>query len=161
MAMTSFLTIENSGGSKIKGDCTQQGREDTFIIYSTDHTVTIPKDTHTGLATGQRIHKPFIVTTDLSAGAPLLLQACTRGEKLSVTQDFYKIDNAGKEVKYYTVKLTNAVITELDTFYPLTFVEENKGYKHMMRIAFSYEAITHTNHVANTEGTDDWSKPNT
>ena len=42
---------------QIKGDCDQSDskKKDTMLVYQTNHYVEIPKATHTGLPTGQRL----------------------------------------------------------------------------------------------------------
>jgi len=65
MAMTIYMKVTGKNQGEIKGDCTQQGRENLILCYFMDHTVEIPKDTHTGLPTGQRIHLPLKVITNM------------------------------------------------------------------------------------------------
>lgn len=57
--MTAYMAVKGKNQGDIKGDCAQVGdKKDKILVYGSDHQVEIPKDTHTGLPTGQRIHKP-------------------------------------------------------------------------------------------------------
>ncbi len=157
MAMTIYAKI--TGEKNIPGDCTQQGREDTIICYSLDHIVDIPRDTHSGLPTGQRIHRPVKITTHIGKHTPLLFDACTSGTRLKVEFKFFRINEKGKEEEYYKVELTNAIVVETREWFPTTFIEENKAYKHMQDVSFTYEAIKWTATKDGTEADDSWTKP--
>jgi type VI secretion system secreted protein Hcp len=161
MAMTSYITIKGKNQGDIQGDCTQQGRENTILCYHMDHHVEIPKDTHTGLPTGQRIHHPFKVMTHMGKQTPKIFQACCSGEHMDVQLDMYRINDKGQEEKYFTIKLQNAIVVDSREWYPATFLEENKPYRHMQEIKFTYEKIIWTDNVNGIEAEDDWRKPRT
>ncbi len=159
MAMTIYLTINGKSQGAIEGDCTQKGREKQIIGYALDHTMVIPQDTHTGLPTGQRVHKPFVITTDVGKATPKIFQACSTGERLDVTADFYRINDKGLEEKYYTVKLTNAIVVNAKEWFPETFINDHAGYKHMLTAALAYEKIVWTYVPDGIEAEDDWQTP--
>ncbi len=63
MALTMYMKVTGKNQGEIKGSCDQGGdKKDKILVYAMDHKVEIPKDTHTGLPTGQRIHHPLTVT---------------------------------------------------------------------------------------------------
>ena len=161
MAMTSYLKVEGNDQGEIKGDCPQEGREDLILVYSIDHTVEIPRDTHTGLATGQRIHKPLQVIKHKDKASPGLFQACCTGEQCKVELKFFRITDAGKEEHYFTIKLEEAIIVEMREYNPLTFLEENKPYKDMESILFTYSKIIWTYEPDGIETEDSWKAPST
>ena len=160
MANTAYLKVVGASQSEIKGDCKQAGRTDLILVYAVDHTVEIPTDTHTGLATGQRIHKPLVITKHKDVATPLLFQACCTGEQITEFQlDFYKINDQGQEENYFTIKLENAVIIKMQEYTPMTFLPENKPYHDMEKVSFSYEKIIWTHNSGGTEAIDDWKNP--
>lgn len=160
MAMTSYLKLTGTTQGAIEGDCTQQGHEKTILVYAMDHQVEIPRDTHTGLATGQRLHKPMVVTKHLDCASPKLQAACVSGERMTeVVLEFYRINERGLEEHYYTIKLENAIVVETRLFKPMTFIEENKPYHDMEEISFTYEKIIWTYVTDGIEAEDDWKKP--
>ena len=42
--MTIYMKVTGKNQGEIKGDCTQQGRENLILCYFMDHAVEIPKD---------------------------------------------------------------------------------------------------------------------
>ncbi len=160
MANTMYLKVKGANQGDIKGDCTQSGREKAILVYSMDHAVEIPRDTHTGLPSGQRIHKPLKVLKHKDQASPLLFQACCSGEHISSFElDFYRISDKGQEEHYFTIKLENAIIVEMREFTPTTFLEENKPYHDMEEVFFSYEKIVWTYEPDGIESEDDWKSP--
>ena len=126
MAMTGYLKVTGAKQGELKGDCEQSGREGLILIYGGDHAVEIPKDTHTGLPTGQRIHLPFTIIKHKDKSSPLLFGACCSGEQCEVEMQYFRINSEGTEEQYYSIKLFNAIIVKMREYTPLTFLEENK-----------------------------------
>ncbi|WP_108650359.1 type VI secretion system tube protein TssD [Dongshaea marina] len=157
MALTMYMSVNGKNQGEIKGGCTQAGEKlDKVLVYAFDHNVEIPKDTHTGLPTGQRIHHPLTITKARDVASPKLLKACTSGEQCTVNIDFYDIDTDGTEKKYYSIQLDEAIIVNRNTNTPHTFLEENKPYKDMEQVSFTYSKITETFMDGNIEVMDSW-----
>lgn len=160
MANTMYLTVKGASAGEIKGDCTQAGREDKILVYSIDHFVEIPTDTHTGLPTGQRIHKPLRIFKHKDPASPLLFNACCQGEHISeFLLDFYRINPEGKEENYFSIQLERAIVVQMREYTPMTFLPENKPYHDMEEVDFSYEKIIWRHIAANIEADDDWKVP--
>ncbi|MDR1241863.1 MAG: type VI secretion system tube protein Hcp [Deltaproteobacteria bacterium] len=157
MALTAYVKVEGKSQGEIKGDCPQSGdKKDRILVYGIDHSVEIPKDTHTGLPTGQRIHHPLTLTKGKDNASPKLFKACCTGEQCSVTLDQYRIKADGTEEKYFTVKLEEAIIVNMREFTPVTFLAENKPYHDMEELSLTYSKITWTYNDGNIEFVDDW-----
>ena len=73
-----------------------------------------------------------------------------------MTLDYYRIKADGTEEKYFTVKMENAIVVEMDQLTPLTFLPESKPYHDMEDVQFTYSKITWTYNDGNIEYTDDW-----
>ncbi len=160
MAMTSYMSLIGNNQGPIEGDCTQAGREGTILVYDVKHEIEIPKDEHTGLPTGQRIHKPAVITKHIDKSSPSLMQACTSGEQFSeVVIKFFHITETGAEEHYYTIKLENAIIVRMKVNKPMTFLPENKPYHDMEEVQFTYSKIIWTAEVDGVEAEDDWKTP--
>ena len=160
MALTSYMSLTGNNQGDIQGDCTQKGREQTILVYDIKHEIEIPRDTHTGLPTGQRIHHPLIITKRIDNSSPKLMQACTTGEQFSKVQvDFYQINPNGAEELYYQITLSNAIIVKMKNNKPMTFLPENKPYHDMEEVWFTYEKIVWSHKTANVESDDDWKNP--
>jgi len=160
MAMTSYLTLEGKNQGKIEGDVAQKGREKTILVYGIEHNIEIPRDTHTGMPTGQRVHKPFSVTKHIDQASPKLMQAVSTGEQMKTFElKYFRINDKGQEEHYYTVKLGNAIVVSTRQYKPLTFLPENKPYHDMEVISFSYEKITVTYEPDGIEAEDNYLAP--
>jgi len=159
MAMTVYLKVTGKNQGAIDGDCTQKGREKLILCYEFAHDIEIPRDTHTGLPSGQRIHHPLKLTTHLGPHAPKLEQACCSGEHVDAELDFYRINEKGQEEHYYTIKMQDAILVQTRNYFPKTFLEENKPYLHMMEMEFTYETIIWTYEIDGIEAEDSWKTP--
>lgn len=160
MPMPCYMSVTGKNQGKIDGSCEIKGREKTILVYAMDHTIQIPRDSHTGLPTGARVHGPLMVEKEIDKSSPKLLQALTSGEQLSeVVIDYYRISPQGKEEKYYTVKLEDAIIVAAQSFFPETFLAENETYKHMEKISFTYGKIVWTWQPDGIEAEDAWKAP--
>ena len=157
MALTSYMKVKGKNQGDIKGDCSQSGdKKDTILVYQIDHSVEIPKDTHTGLPTGQRIHNPFCITKHKDNSSPKLFQACCKGQQCDVELDSYRIKPDGTEENYFKIKLAQAIIVNMKEYTPMTFLPDNKPYHDMEEVQFTYSKITWTYTDGNIEYTDSW-----
>lgn len=157
MALTSYMAVKGKSQGDIKGSCKQGGdKTDKVLVYAVDHQVEIPKDTHTGLPTGQRIHHPITITKAVDVASPKLYKCCCTGEQCEVMFDFYRIKEDGTEDKYYTIKLEEAIVVNMQAHTPLTFMPENKPYQDMEMVSFTYSKITWTFTDGNIEFVDNW-----
>lgn len=157
MALTAYMAVKGKTQGDIKGDCPQGGdKKDKILVYGSTHIVEIPKDTHTGLPTGQRIHHPFTVYKHKDQASPKLFKACCTGEQCTVTLDYYRIKADGTEEKYFTVKMEEAIIVQMREHTPLTFLPDNKPYHDMEDVSMTYSKITWTYNDGNIEYTDNW-----
>lgn len=160
MAMTAYLSLEGNTQGLIAGEAPQKGREDMIEIYDIKHHIEIPRDTHTGLPTGQRIHHPLVLTTRLGSQSPKIMQAVTSGEQMKKFElKYYRITDKGQEEHFYTIKLEKAILVSVHLDTPETFKEENKPYNDMEHLAFTYTKIIHTFEPKGIEAEDDWNTP--
>lgn len=157
MALTMYMKVTGKNQGEIKGSCDQGGdKKDKILIYAMDHEVEIPRDTHTGLPTGQRIHHPLTALKAKDVSSPKLFAACCKGEGVTVELDFYRIKDTGEEELYYKINLEDAIIVSMKEKTPETFLPENKPYKDMEEVSFTYSKITWSYTDGNIEFTDDW-----
>ncbi|WP_027183271.1 type VI secretion system tube protein TssD [Desulfovibrio inopinatus] len=158
MALTAYMKVTGKSQGQIKGDCTQSdsNKKDNILVYDISHTIEIPKDTHTGLPTGQRIHHPLIVITHVGPQSPKLLKSLCTGEQCTVNLYYFRIKDTGEEENYFNVELDEAIIVQKKHFTPTTFLPDNKPYHDMEEIQFTYSKITHTYTDGNIEYTDSW-----
>lgn len=160
MSMHSFMQVTGKTQGKIEGSCTIKGKENTIEVWAMEHKIEIPRNIHDGLPSGSRIHQPLMIEKNIDKSSPKLYQALTSGEQLTeVILDYWRITPEGKEEKYFTIKLETAIIVNMETFYPETFVPENEVYRHMEKVAFTYEKIIWTWQPDGIEAEDNWKEP--
>ena len=160
MPMPIHLMLTGVKQGKIEGSCTITGREGTILIEAVEHVVEIPRSPQTGLPTGKRVHKPLTVTKMIDKSSPKLFQALCSGEQLTeVELDWYRINPQGSEEKYYTIKLSNAIITAVRTWMPNCLDKNFESYEHMEDVSFTYEKIVWTWVPDGIEAEDSWTAP--
>ncbi|WP_298272616.1 Hcp family type VI secretion system effector [Geobacter sp.] len=160
MAMPAHLTLTGEKQGKIDGSCELQGRENTILVYSMNHDITMPKDPHSGLPTGKRVHGPLSIVKEFDKSSPKMYQALCTGEHLKdVTLKFYRITKQGTEEHYYTIKLEDAIVVSIKPYMPITLLGENEPYRHMEEVAFTYRKIKWTWEPNGIESEDSWSVP--
>ena len=80
------------------GNIFQEGHEDQILVQAYNHQVIIPRDPQSGQPTGQRVHKPVVITKVFDKASPLLLAALTSGERLTKVEiQWYRTSAAGKD----------------------------------------------------------------
>jgi type VI secretion system secreted protein Hcp len=160
MPMPIHMTLKGQTTGEIKGGCTQKGREGSILIFAFDHDIMSPRDIASGLPTGKRQHKPVTITKEIDKSSPLLYTVlCTNENLTEVVFKFWKPSAAGKEVQYYTIKLTNANIAARKTFFPNMLVAENTRLPHLEEVAFTYQKIEWTFEDGGISFQDDWEAP--
>jgi len=123
------------------------------------HNVTIPRDPLSGQPSGQRVHSPLTITKLLDKASPLLMAALVDGETLSTVEiRKYRTNALGKLEWFYTVKLEDAIVIDINPDAPHAFGEFEKDVAPLEHVSFSYRKIVWTHEVAGTSAEDDWRK---
>jgi type VI secretion system secreted protein Hcp len=160
MPMPCYLYVEGTNQGKIEGSCRVTGHEGMIIVQGLDHTVTIPTNPQTGQAAGKRVHGAMTLTKEVDKSSPKIYQALCSGEQMKeVRLEYYRISPAGKEEKYYTVKLSNAIVVNVRAWVPNCLVSDNSQLGHMEDIAFTYEKVVWTWVPDGIEAEDSWLAP--
>jgi len=160
MPHPAHMTMEGEKQGNIEGSCVMKGREGTMLIEAVDHKVEIPRDPQTGLATGKRIHRPFVVTKVYDKASPKIYQACCTGEHFkNVTIKWWRINPQGMEEHYFTHVLKNAIIVSTRAWMPNCLDPKTESFTHMEEVAFTYESISWTWEVDGIESEDSWQVP--
>jgi type VI secretion system secreted protein Hcp len=165
MALNAYLKLKGQKQGEIKGSVTQKGRENKIMIIAVSHEIVSPRDPASGLPTGKRMHKPFVVTKELDKATPLLYNALVNNENIPEwelqfwTPQIKAATGTGQEVQHYTVKLTNANIASI------AFQMANNRHSDLMKfaeyeeIAFTYQKIEWTWNDGGITAMDDWEAP--
>lgn len=162
MALNAYLKLKGQKSGEIKGSVTQKGREGKIMVIAASHDLMSPRDPASGLPTGKRMHKPFVITKELDKSSPLLYRVFATNENLAEwelqfwTPALHAAAGAGSETQHYTVKLINANIASID------FRMDNNKHLDLMKfaeyeeVAFTYQTIEWTWNDGGITARDDW-----
>jgi type VI secretion system secreted protein Hcp len=165
MALNAYLKLKGQKQGEIKGSVTQKGRENKIMVIAVSHEIVSPRDAASGLPTGKRMHKPFVITKELDKSSPLLYQVLCTNENVSEwelqfwTPQLRATGGVGNEVQHYTVKLTNANIASI------AFRMANNKHPDLMKfaeyeeVAFTYQQIDWTWTDGGISASDSWEAP--
>ncbi|MDQ2999700.1 MAG: Hcp family type VI secretion system effector [Fibrobacterota bacterium] len=160
MALNAYLKLKGQKSGEIKGSVTQKGREGKIMVIAVSHDILSPRDAASGLPTGKRMHKPFIITKELDKSSPLLYNVLVNNETIQEWElQFWTPSATGAEKQHYTIKLTNANVASID------FRMANNKHPDMMKfseyeeVAFTYQKIEWTWVDGGITAMDDWESP--
>src|SRR5262245_32643788 len=165
MALNAYLSLTGQKQGDIKGSVTQKGREGKIMVIAVDHEITSPRDSASGLPTGKRQHKPFVITKELDKSTPLLYNALVNNENITKwklefwTPQIKATSGAGVEVQHYTVELVNANIASIEFEMLNNKNPELTRYAEYEEIAFTYQKIVWTWKDGGITAEDDWEAP--
>jgi type VI secretion system secreted protein Hcp len=169
MPTPAYLSIEGTTQGPITqgaftaesvGNIYQEGHEDEVLVEAFEHNITLPRDPQSGQPSGQRVHRPVIITKVFDKSSPLLYNALTSGEVLTtVAIKWYRTSMEGKQEHYFTTTLTDALIVDIEAVMPNCQDPGLSHFTHLEKISFAYRAIEWTHEVAGTSGSDDWRTP--
>jgi type VI secretion system secreted protein Hcp len=150
MALNAYLKLKGQKQGIIKGSVTQKGREGKIMVIAVSHEITSPRDAASGLPTGKRMHKPFVITKELDKSSPPLYTALCTNENITEfelqfwTPQTGALGGAGTEKQHYTVKLTNASIVDIRFSMLNNKNPELMRYAEYEEVAFAYQKIEWT-----------------
>jgi type VI secretion system secreted protein Hcp len=155
------MKLKGTKQGAINGDCAQKGREKMIEIIGVSHTVISPRDSASGLPTGKRQHKPYIVTMENGSQVPMLYYSLVNNELITEwTLDYFRPNPSGAEEQYYSVALANASIASIDFKMANVKHPELTRFREYLDVSFTYEKITWTIKKPNAvEANDDWLTP--
>ncbi|MBK5072172.1 Hcp family type VI secretion system effector [Budviciaceae bacterium CWB-B4] len=137
-----------------------EGHEDEMIVQEVKHQVFVPTDPQNGQPSGQRQHKPLVLTIALNKAVPLLYNALAAGESLpEVALKWYRTSPDGKQEHYFTTKLEDATIVNMDLVMPNSQDPSQSHFTQLLDVHLAYRKIDWEHVVAGTSGADDWRKP--
>lgn len=170
MALNAYLRLKGQKQGEIKGSVTQDKRKETIMVIAVSHEIVSPRDPASGLPTGKRMHKPFVITKEVDKSSPHLYSALVNNENILTWKlDHYtpqiKADRGmGTEVNHYSIELVNANIASINFRMPNNRNPELMKYSEYEEVAFTYQKIIWTwNDVGGGGGAitteDDWEMP--
>jgi type VI secretion system secreted protein Hcp len=117
MAYEFYVTVEGSKQGKLKGESDRQAHADKLAGLSFHYSVGSAREASSGMATGRRVHQPVSFVKEWGAASPQLFAALTSNESCkSVLFEFVRTDESGQEHIFHTIKLVNALVTEIEQY---------------------------------------------
>jgi type VI secretion system secreted protein Hcp len=168
MALSGFMTLTGQKQGKIKGSVTQKGRVDMIEVIGGGHSIISPRDAASGLPSGKRMHKPFVIIQELDISAPLLYNALVGNENITTWKLDYFASQIGNdrttatalEQNHFSVELVNASIASIDFRHPNNKHADLMKFKEYLEVAYVYQKITWTWIKGGVTASDDWEAPN-
>jgi type VI secretion system secreted protein Hcp len=142
-ALNAYLRLKGQKSGEIKGSVTQKGRENTIMVIALDQATSKPINGRTN--TG-----PLVLTKEVDQSSPLLHGSLANAEVFTeFTLQFWRpqisgVGGTGMEEQFYTVKLTNARITNMRTVMLNNKNPELTRYAEYEEVSFTYDAIEWT-----------------
>lgn len=155
MANLSYLTLTGEKQGKISAGCcsldsvgnkAQITHIDQIMVYALMHSITREQNVN---------HHELVITKPVDKSSPLLAKAISDNEVMT-TCDFtlYQTSKEGINQPYYTIKLSKARISNIDTAIPHSVLE--KDIDPQERISFIYESIAWEHVIAGTSTYSEW-----
>jgi type VI secretion system secreted protein Hcp len=160
MALNAYLKLKAQKQGEIKGSVTQKGRENKIMVIAVSHEILSPRDSASGLPTGKRMHKPFVITKELDKSTPLLYSTLINNENITEWElQFWQPSATGAEKQHYTVSLVNANIASINFRLANNKNPDLMKYAEYEEIAFTYQKIIWTWVDGGITAEDDWESP--
>ncbi|HRI72387.1 MAG TPA: Hcp family type VI secretion system effector [Polyangium sp.] len=165
MALNAYLTLTGQKQGKINGSVTQAKRVDSIMVIAVSHEIISPRDPASGLPTGKRMHKPFVITKELDKSSPLLYNALVHNENITewkldhYTPQVKAAQGMGTETNHFTIKLINANIASINFRMANNRNPDLMKYSEYEEVAFTYQKIIWTWNEGGISGEDDWEDP--
>jgi type VI secretion system secreted protein Hcp len=161
MALNAYLRIKGQKTGDVKGSVTQKGREGKIMVIAASHSLLSPRDPQSGLPTGIRMHKPFVITKETDKSSPVLYSMMVNNENildwdLQFWSPALSAQGTGQEVQSHTVKLVNANIASIDFRMLNNKNPDLMRYAEYEEIAFTYQKIIWTWNDGGIAASDDW-----
>ncbi|MFP5596939.1 Hcp family type VI secretion system effector [Kluyvera sp. 142486] len=162
MPIPPYMWLKDDGGSDIKGSVDVQDRDGSIEVIGLSHGINLPIDNANGKITGTRQHSSMMIEKEVDSSTPYLYKAAATGQTLNSAEiKFYRINDAGQEVAYYSVLMENVKITGVNCGVPNCKLAANDKMNHVESVSLQYEKITWKIHDGNIQFTDAWNERKT
>src|ERR1051325_1107485 len=110
--MAIYAKIKGAKQGVLTGGVSAQSFSGQIQVDTVVFGVGSPADVSTGLPTGKRVARPVVITKPVDRSSPLLHQACTTNESLTIDIS-YVVEGAGHK-PFMTLSLTNGMIRDFN-----------------------------------------------
>lgn len=154
MANDMYMTLKGAKQGLISAGCStldsignlcQAGHMDQIYLYELNHSMS--REQHVS-------HHPVVIVKPIDKASPLIGIAISNNERLDATIDIYRTNQNGGRELFYTIKLTNVTIIDINIFYPNSLTHNESQPQES--ISLKYESISWQHHIAGTSGYSIW-----
>lgn len=148
------LVVTDSLGVILAGDSIVGGIPGSIKVVGVTHSINVPFDQQTGLPMRGREHTAMKMVKQWDASSPGLWGACVGGTTFpEVKLEAFRIDPGLGEVKYFTIRLEDAIIVSMRS---ITTGVVQGSTAHMEEVVFTYKKIRWTWESDGTTFEDPW-----
>jgi len=115
LAWRGLATVTGMVQGTIQGDNTSKDGAGAIVIKEIGFQMNRPLDPASGQPAGQVRFQPFTLVKEPDRATPKLLKAAATSERLSVEIKWFRSLTTGVEQHYFTVRLENATIVEMES----------------------------------------------
>ncbi len=145
-ALNAYLKLKGTKTTKFNPSVPS----DQIMVIAVSHEIVSPRDPASGLPTGKRMHKPFVIHKEWDSSTPQLLTALAKNEAIKEIEfTFFESAGSGKVKLVRKATLQNAKIKSIRK------LPTANGKPPMEEISFTYQKITWTD-LNQVVGVDDW-----
>ncbi len=161
MAQTCHLWLK-ADGTQIKGDSTitSLDRQDTIECQKYEYRVETTREGASGVATGERVHRPITITKRCDKSSPLLLKALCNNEVVEGILKFYRPNPSGDGTtqQYFTIEFKEARISSIRSFQLFVMDPNTANLPELEEVSFVFGSIRWTYEPDGVEHIDHWSQ---
>jgi type VI secretion system secreted protein Hcp len=157
--MPIYVSFSSIGGNSLgSGHSRVHGMKRGFTVLTPAnlrYALISPRDAASGLASGKRQHKPITITKEVDSATPLLFNTLCNNENIYrlLNIHFAQTNPQGAEEPYFSIKLTNAMVTGVERIRP---GRKGKDTNELEEIEFTFAKIEITWAGGGKTARDDW-----
>ncbi len=106
MTPTAYLHLVGQKQGLITGSVTSKAHQGSIAVIAIAHEIACPHNAASGLPTGKRLHKPFVITKELDRLSPLLYSILTTNETIT-TWELVFGSPAQRVPKHHTIRFSS------------------------------------------------------
>lgn len=142
-ALSAYLYLAGEQQGPIDGSVTIKGRENSIMVRASELEAVAVRDEATGMPTGKRQHKPFVITKEFDQSTPLLFNALAGNERMERFElSYWRALPTGSEYIAYTVQLYGARLCGIKQVMLNNAFSENVSIREMDQLSFTYDSMT-------------------
>jgi type VI secretion system secreted protein Hcp len=155
------IFVDLSGLVSVDGHLTDNEQWDwrNNPVYSYEHSIEQEINPASGLPTGKRQHKPFVISKEVDKSSPLLFSCIITGKTFNVQFNFLERDPTSGNT---SMKVVKTIFLENASVVRVTELDDNPdliGVSGKEQVAFAYQKITWTDVEESKASEDDWESP--